>query len=40
MFPKLETDTIIIDQLFIKFEPIAVPKEVAKIAPREPLEER
>ena len=38
--PKLDTETIIIDQLLMRFEPIAVPKEVAKIAPREPLEER
>lgn len=40
MFPKLETETIIIDQLLMRFEPTAVPKEVAKIAPREPLAER
>ena len=33
MLPRLETDIIIIDQLLIRFEPTAVPKEVARIAP-------
>ena len=40
IFPKLDTDTIIIDQLLMRFEPTAVPKEVARIDSKEPLEER
>src|SRR4030042_5753606 len=36
----LDTETIIIDQLLMRFEPTAVPKEVATIAPRVFCEER
>src|SRR4030042_717879 len=38
--PMLDTETIIIDQLLMRFEPTAVPKQVAKIAPRVFCEER